>query len=186
MAKEKKKKVNYVDKAEFFARYVEYADRREKAVAEGKPKPPIPEYLGECVLKICNHLSHMPNFRNYIFREEMVSDAIENIFTYFDNFDPFKSNQIFSYFTQIAYFAFLRRIEREKKYLYVKHKVIENSGLFDQLNSEVETGSAGTKPDQVNHDYMDNFVRDYEAKMGRDKAKKGPKVSLGLMENESV
>ena len=87
--------------------------------------PPVPDYVGECFLKIANGLSFRPNFINYTYRDEMISDGIENCLQYVYNFDPNKSNNPFAYFTQIIYFAFIRRIQKEKKQTHIKHKIIE-------------------------------------------------------------
>ena len=104
--------------------------RKSKARWEGKP--PIPNYLGECFLKIATHLSYKPNFVNYMFREDMISDGIENCVQYIHNFDPEKSKNPFAYFTQIIHYAFLRRIQKEKKQLDIKTKIIEKTG-FDEV-----------------------------------------------------
>ena len=101
-------------------------------------KPPIPRYIGECFLKIANHLSFKPNFVNYMFKEDMISDGIENCVQYIHNFDPEKSQNPFAYFTQIIHYAFLRRIQREKRQLDIKNKIIERSGyseVFDDNNT---------------------------------------------------
>jgi hypothetical protein len=95
-------------------------------------KPRITNYLGECFLKIATHLSYKPNFVNYMFREDMISDGIENCVQYMLNFDPKKSNNPFAYFTQIIHYAFLRRIQKEKKQLEIKTKIIERTG-YDQV-----------------------------------------------------
>ena len=97
---------------------------------EGKPR--IPNYIGECFLKIATHVSYKPNFVNYMFREDMISDGIENSVQYIDNFDPEKSENPFAYFTQIIIYAFLRRIQREKRQLEIKTKIIEKTG-FDEV-----------------------------------------------------
>ena len=94
--------------------------------------PPIPDYAGECFLKIAEKLSHRPNFINYAFREEMVSDGIENCVMYANNFNPEKSQNPFAYFTQIIYYAFLRRIQQEKKQLEIKNKILEKTN-FDEV-----------------------------------------------------
>ena len=96
-----------------------------EAESSGEPIPPVTEYIGECFWKIAEHLSYRPNFINYPFREEMIGDGIENCLMYAHNFDPEKSKNPFSYFTQIVYYAFLRRIEREKKQNYIKFKTIQ-------------------------------------------------------------
>jgi DNA-directed RNA polymerase specialized sigma24 family protein len=95
-------------------------------------KPQISNYLGDCFLKIATHLSYKPNFVNYMFREDMISDGIENCIQYIHNFDPNKSSNPFAYFTQIIHYAFLRRIQKEKKQLEIKSKIIERSG-FDEV-----------------------------------------------------
>ena len=95
-------------------------------------KPTIPNYLGSCFLKIATHLSYKPNFVNYMFREDMISDGIENCVQYIHNFDPEKSRNPFAYFTQVIHYAFLRRIQKEKKQLDIKTKIIERTG-FDEV-----------------------------------------------------
>ena len=108
-------------------------------------KPPIPNYLGSCFLKIATHLSYKPNFVNYMFREDMISDGIENCVQYINNFNPEKSRNPFAYFTQVIHYAFLRRIQKEKKQLDIKTKIIEKSG-FDEV-MVVEDGASGTSSD---------------------------------------
>ena len=103
--------------------------------------PPIPDYAGECFLKIAEKLSHRPNFINYAFREEMVSDGIENCVMYANNFNPEKSQNPFAYFTQIIYYAFLRRISQEKKQLEIKNKILEKSN-FDEVFDSNDLDSA--------------------------------------------
>ena len=97
---------------------------RIKAEEEGKRRPTVTNYIGECYLKIANHLSYRPNFINYTYRDDMISDGIENCLQYMDNFDPEKSKNPFAYFTQIIYYAFIRRIQKEKKQQDVKQKMI--------------------------------------------------------------
>jgi len=122
---EKKKKPHYVNNKEFLAAMVEFKQMVADAEAAGEPKPRVPNYIGECFLKIANHLSYRPNFINYTYKEEMISDGIENCLQYVKNFNPEKSRNPFAYFTQIIYYAFLRRIQKEKKQTHVKNKIIE-------------------------------------------------------------
>ena len=98
----------------------------------GQPKPRIPNYIGECFLKIATHLSFKPNFVNYMFKDDMVCDGIENCVQYINNFDPAKSSNPFAYFTQIIHYAFLRRIQKEKKQLEIKNKILNKSG-YDEV-----------------------------------------------------
>ena len=128
----KKKSEHYVNNKELLAALIDY--RAQVAVAKTKdlPKPRISNYLGECFLKIATHLSYKPNFVNYMFRDDMISDGIENCVQYIHNFDPNKSKNPFAYFTQIIHYAFLRRIQKEKKQLEIKTKIIEKTG-YDEV-----------------------------------------------------
>ena len=137
MAKRKRSE-HYVNNKEFLAALIKYREDKEIAEMKGLPKPPIPRYTGECFLKIANHLSFKPNFVNYMFKEDMISDGIENCVQYIHNFNPEKSQNPFAYFTQIIHYAFLRRIQREKRQLEIKNKIIERSGyseVFDDNNT---------------------------------------------------
>ena len=128
---------NYVNNKEFLAALIKYREEVDIAKIRDKPKPVIPRYIGECFLKIANHLSFKPNFVNYMFKEDMLSDGIENCVQYIHNFNPEKSQNPFAYFTQIIHYAFLRRIQREKRQLEIKNKILEKSGyseVFDDSN----------------------------------------------------
>ena len=136
MAKRKRSE-HYVNNKEFLAALIKYREDKEIAEIKGLEKPRIPRYIGECFLKIANHLSFKPNFVNYMFKEDMISDGIENCVQYIHNFNPEKSQNPFAYFTQIIHYAFLRRIQREKRQLEIKNKIIEKSGyqeVFDDNN----------------------------------------------------
>ena len=137
MARRRTKSEHYVNNKEFLAALIKYREDREIAQLQDKPSPVIPRYIGECFLKIANHLSFKPNFVNYMFKEDMISDGIENCVQYIHNFDPEKSKNPFAYFTQIIHYAFLRRIQREKRQLEIKNKILEKSGyseVFDDNN----------------------------------------------------
>ncbi len=127
----RKRSEHYVNNKEFLAALIKYREDKEIAEIQGKPKPPIPRYIGECFLKIANHLSFKPNFVNYMFKEDMISDGIENCVQYIHNFNPEKSQNPFAYFTQIIHYAFLRRIQREKRQLEIKNKILERSGYSE-------------------------------------------------------
>ena len=134
-----KQKPHYVDNKKFLVAMTEYRELRIKAEEEGKKRPQVTNYIGECYLKIANHLSYRPNFINYTYRDDMISDGIENCLQYMDNFDPAKSKNPFAYFTQIIYYAFIRRIQKEKKQQQVKQKMIANFGaeqMMDQLEGD--------------------------------------------------
>ena len=136
----KRKTENYVNNRDFLDALMVYRKEVAAAEAEGKVKPRVPPYIGECFLKIATHLSYKPNFVNYMFREDMICDGIENCLTYIHNFDPEKSTNPFAYFTQIIYFAFLRRISKEKKQLEIKTKILEKSGFDEVLYTDSYTG----------------------------------------------
>ena len=127
----RKRSEHYVNNKEFLAALIKYREDKEIAEIQGKPKPPIPRYIGECFLKIANRLSFKPNFVNYMFKEDMISDGIENCVQYIHNFNPEKSQNPFAYFTQIIHYAFLRRIQREKRQLEIKNKILERSGFSE-------------------------------------------------------
>ena len=134
-----KQKPHYVDNKKFLVAMTDYRELRIKAEEEGQKRPQVTNYIGECYLKIANHLSYRPNFINYTYRDDMISDGIENCLQYMDNFDPEKSKNPFAYFTQIIYYAFIRRIQKEKKQQQVKQKMIANFGaeqMMDQLEGD--------------------------------------------------
>jgi hypothetical protein len=137
MAKRKRSE-HYVNNKEFLAALIKYREDIEIAQIQGKPKPRITNYLGECFLKIATHLSFKPNFVNYMFKDDMICDGIENCVQYIHNFNPEKSQNPFAYFTQIIHYAFLRRIQKEKKQLEIKNKILERTG-FDQVFDDNNT-----------------------------------------------
>lgn len=132
MAKRQKGE-HYVDNKVFLQAMVEWKETCALAEEAGKEKPPVTNYIGECFLKIATHLSYRPNFINYTYKEEMISDGIENCLQYASNFNPEKSKNPFAYFTQIIYYAFLRRIQKEKKQTELKQKLIQNMVVDESL-----------------------------------------------------
>ena len=131
MTTSKKSKEHYVSNKDFLAAMIVYKKMCKQAKKDGLQNPPVTDYIGTCFLKIANHLSYRPNFINYTFRDDMISDGIENCLQYLDNFDPDKSNNPFAYFTQIIYYAFIRRIQKEKKQVTIKHKMLLDSNFDD-------------------------------------------------------
>ncbi len=129
---QKKVPAHYVDNKKFFEALVEYKKQVDHAVANGLEKPRVSNYLGECFLKIATHLSYKANFINYSYKDDMISDGIENCLTAVEKFDPTRSTNPFAYYTQIIYFAFVRRIQKEKKQQATKYKLLENID-FEQL-----------------------------------------------------
>ena len=121
----KKKSQHYVDNKQFLAAMVEWREKWLENAAVDEENPPLTNYIGECFLKIATHLSYRPNFINYSYRDEMISDGIQNCLQYAYNFNPEKSKNPFAYFTQIIYYAFLRRIMAEKKQVHIKNQSIQ-------------------------------------------------------------
>jgi hypothetical protein len=154
------KQKHYINNADFLKALIDYKAECKLAKKEKRNSPAIPNYIGECFMKIAEGLSHKPNFINYSYRDEMMSDGIENCLQYFENFDPAKSSNPFAYFTQIVYFAFLRRISKEKKQLYVKYKATEQMGILDEMEMlEFEDGT--TKQFEL-YDNISEFIENYE------------------------
>ena len=141
--KMKKKNEHYVDNSKFLEAMKEYKILCEDAKKNDKEKPLVTNYIGGCFLKIANHLSYRPNFINYTYRDDMISDGIENCLQYLDNFDPEKSKNPFAYFTQIIYYAFIRRIQKEKKQVEIKQKLLHDSN-FDDLALQPQDDTAYT------------------------------------------
>jgi len=167
------KQKHYINNADFLAALMEYQDKCKSAKEDKKPPPAIPNYIGECFMKIAEGLSHKPNFINYTYREEMMSDGIENCLMYFGNFDATKSKNPFAYFTQIIYYAFLRRIQKEKKQLYVKYKATEQMGILDEM--EMMEFEDGTSKQFELYDNIAEFIGNYEEAQDKKKEVKKPK-----------
>ena len=166
----KAKKAHYVDNKQLYAVMVEYKKAVDEAEQTGDIKPQVPNYVGRCLLQIANRLATKPNFANYTFKDDMISDGIENCVSYIHNFYPEKSNNPFAYFTQIIYYAFLRRIQKEKKQLYIKHKSLEQSVLFNSLVEGDDKGIGNNV--EIGSDYMNDFVKNFEAKEVKTKEKR--------------
>jgi hypothetical protein len=169
----KAKGAHYVNNAEFLVAMKEYrikvlAAKEAGLVKKDKGYPPVTPYIGECLLKIGTHLSYKANFINYSYREDMILDGIQNCLQYIDNFDPEKSSNPFAYFTQIIYYAFLRRIAEEKKQTYIKGKLIQEMPFeVFELQEQDETGefhNAYIDFMQHNHTFDDYIERKKEKK----------------------
>ena len=165
---EKKKPEHYVNNKEFYAAMVEYKAACRKAEAEDRPQPRIPNYIGMCIYKIANRLSNRPNFINYSYKDEMISDGIETSIANIKSFDPDKYNNPFAYFTQIIYHAFIHRIQKEKKQQYVKYKSLENAILSNdqyvfQDSDDRNVGSSGYNEAAI------HVISSYEATIQRKK-----------------
>lgn len=152
---------HYVNNEKFLEEMVVFRTAVLESKEKGLERPMVPNYIGDCLFKIATHLARKPNFSNYTFKEDMVSDGVENCLLYIDNFDPEKSKNPFAYFTQIIYYAFLRRIQKEKKHLYIKYKSMQN----EVINSLIENNGEDVVMSHLNgalHDsYSEEFIRDF-------------------------
>ena len=163
------KKEHYVNNKEFLAAMTEYRKLVLEAKKKGEQKPPVTDYIGECFLKIANHLSYRPNFINYTFRDDMISDGIENCLQYLDNFNPETSNNPFAYFTQIIYYAFIRRIQKEKKQITIKQRMIAEANYDDMT---LQPGEDRDFKNQFTEFLQKNTVVDEPVKKEKKKTKR--------------
>jgi hypothetical protein len=177
MKKQKKKANHYVDNQEFLEAMVKFRNAVLEAKIIDAKRPQVSDYIGECFIQIATHLSYKPNFINYTFRDDMISDGVENCLQYIDNFDPAKSTNPFAYFTQIIYYAFLRRIQKEKKQLYIKYRALERFGLIESMVKS-EAGHVIKEP--VLYDNIQEFIRSFEESMQKQKQKANVKKKKGL------
>ena len=191
MAKRKSKvnKAHYVDNAKFLEAMIEYKREYNKAKEDDTGLPQISEYLGSVFLKIAQRLSFRPNFINYAFKNDMISDGIENCLHYIHNFNPEKSNNPFAYFTQIIYYAFIRRIQKEKKQLYIKYKSMQNYEIAPEyMDQEKSNNNFVSLSDYENSDFkvmVDDFVDTFE-KSRKKKAVKKSESNLELFMSATV
>jgi hypothetical protein len=162
----KRAKKHYINNADFLQALIEYKAACEEARNQNKELPRVTQYLGECIQSIAYRLATKPNFSGYTFKEDMIMDGIENSLTYIENFDPEKSSNPFAYFTQVIWYAFLRRIAKEKKHLYTKYK---------SSQSMIAMGATHTGGEDIqlhlniDASYIDAFIEEYEEKMNKGK-----------------
>jgi len=168
MAEVKQKKPkHYINNKTLLEEMIKYKQAIADAEANGTSKPRISRYIGESLMMICNKLSNKFNFINYTYKDEMIADGIENCIAAVDNFDPSKSNNPFAYFTQIAWNAFVRRIQKEKKQTYIKHKNFEMSGIINEL---MEENALANK----HNEYSSDIIKGFEDKLTEKKKKANP------------
>ena len=154
---------NYINNKTLYASMIQHRNLLENAIKNNTPKPQLSNYIGQSILLICNNLAKKPNFSGYTYKQEMISDGIIDCIAAADNFNPEKTNNPFAYFTQIAWNAFIRRIHKEKKQTYIKHKNFENSFLMNDLWSDSENMHLKT------NEFSDEIIRSYESKLTKPK-----------------
>tara|TARA_R110000764_G_scaffold49661_4_gene109707 strand:+ start:298 stop:840 length:543 start_codon:yes stop_codon:yes gene_type:complete len=146
---------------------IAYKALAREAEDAGEGRPRVPDYIGTCIFQIATRLATKPNFSGYSYKEDMISDGIENCLLYIMNFNEEKSQNPFAYFTQIIWYAFLRRIAKEKKQMYIRFKssqhMIVTGGTYTG-ESDIQINTAA--------EYMNDFIKDFEDKLAREKAKK--------------
>lgn len=160
---------NYINNKTLYGAMIQYKNALKEAIEQDKPKPQVSNYIGQSILLICNNLAKKPNFSGYTYKQEMISDGVMDCISAVDNFDPDKTNNPFAYFTQIAWNAFIRRIHKEKKQTYIKHKNFENSFLMNSLWED------GDNIHLKANEYSGEVVKSYEDKLT--KVKKNSKLS---------
>lgn len=174
----KKKKQHYVDNKKLLIAMTEFKESVESAKLNETPRPRVPPYIGESIMKIAEHLSYRPNFINYTYKEDMICDGIENCLLYIDNFDPNKSKNPFAYFTQIIYYAFIRRIQKEKKQMYVKYKSLENSDVVDEIMQTSDGNPLKNNYLDFIQNNLGDFLADFEETQRNKKKKRGRKPKV--------
>lgn len=174
----------YVDNKKFYQAIVDHKHKSQAAVLIGKQVPRLSDYIGECIWKIANHLSYKPEFINYSFREEMVDDGIENCLMYFNDFDPDNYQNPFAYFTQITYFAFVRRISKEEKLRYTTYKFFHDT-IITGGGSEflIDADDKHLLPNQV-YNNISEFMEKFEKKEKEKKLKRKEAKSLQFSHEE--
>ena len=164
-------KQHYVNNAQFFQAIVEYKRLVKDSIEKGLDKPRISDYIGECLYKIANKLSTKPCFIGYSFRDEMISDGVENCIVYFDDYDPLKSQNPFAYFTQIIFYAFLRRIGKEEKNRYIIYKNFQDTMTNNDISLFIDSEDKHMISTQV-YDNINDFMDKYERKENIKKEKR--------------
>lgn len=174
---------HYVNNAELYQHMVAYCEARDKALAEGKEKPPVDNFIGEAIMKIATHLSFRPNFIGYSYRQDMIGDAIDNCLTYIDSFDPKKSKNPFSYLTQVCWCAFVRRLKIEKRNSIIKGRYMMMSNVTDTMQlDQDEDGDPVVNNSGNIHRYME-LAQEEEDRIRTAKAEKKKERELRKQAN---
>lgn len=193
MSTVKRTRNHYVNNKTLLEEMVRYREKVILSKQNDTKKPAIPNYVGQALMLIATRVAQKPNFYSYSYKDEMISDGIENCIMYIDNFDPEKSKNPFAYFTQIIHYAFIRRIQKEKKQQYIKIKNMENSFIFSELADHIEGHEADmgvSKSSFFDNEITSEFVKNFESSLEK-KKKVEPKVGVekfieGIDNNEQV
>ena len=174
LQKKKTEAAHYVDKKRFYEDIAEWKIRVSAAKDSGKEPPQPPAYVSHALMNIVMGMSKMNNFKNYTYLDEMISDALENVVMALPSFDPEKGTNPFGYFSLVVYYAFLRRIDKEKKQTYIKYKITENMSLHNDLNMGTEIGEKNAIDDILSNEKMMDLVYRIEKKDEDKKTAKKP------------
>lgn len=170
--KKRKRSENYVDPKKFYEAIKDYKASCKLAMSEGRKKPKIPEYIGECIYKIATNLIKSYKFNNkYAFEDQMISDAWLQCLEYLDTFDPERSTSAFSFFTQTCYNRFILTIKTEKKEMYIRTRMMIDMPANGEL-ADVDDEDHSMDNVEVAYENMHEFVREYEEKNGLNKVRK--------------
>lgn len=178
---------HYINNKKMYEEFCKYREIVQAAKAEGRELPRIPEYIGECFYKIATRLSTKYRFANYTYRDEMISDAIENCVMVVNGFDPNKSNNPFAYFTQVIRNAFFRRIMKEKKQQYVKYRSMQKMTIDSGLSLHQEMDDARSiENSYLTMEHVNEFIKDYEnyLQVTKEKSKKAKKGIEKIIEEQ--
>jgi hypothetical protein len=184
----KQNKVHYVDNQKFYQEIIEHKRKVAEARERGLEDPKLSNYIGECIWKIATKLSTKPCFLNYSYREEMISDGIENCILYFNDYDPTKGSNPFAYFTQVIYFAFLRRINKEERNRYIIYKnfqetVINNGHAGHLIDGDDNHVMSVNLYDNIN-EFMERFEKKEAVKKEKRKIAKEGLIKFYEEEND--
>jgi hypothetical protein len=170
----RKDREHYVDNVEFYSAMCKHIAAVRAAEKAQEEIPQISDYIGECIVAIANKLANMPNFVNYPFREDMIADAIENCLLYINKFDPERSSNPFTYYTQTCWYAFLRRIDKEQTHLYTKYSLVRNAILHDAHDLDVDDVAhiKAQYGSENSDEKMNEFMEKFEARKLTKKLKK--------------
>jgi hypothetical protein len=170
--KPKKEKEHYVDNKLFYKEMVDWKKKYKEAQEMDEPVPPVSEYIATCFFHIAENLAKKPNFVNYPFKEDMIGDGIENCLMYCGNFNPRKSKNPFSYFTQIIYYAFLRKIQKEKKQNFIKYKFLESQDVTGEFSEFLKLLGINEEEGEMYKKMSDEKIKEKEEKKKKKKKKK--------------
>ena len=195
MARTKRASIHYVNNADFSQAVVDYVSQVQEAKKKQEKLPIVPDYIAQCFLRIAEGLSHKSNFIRYTYREEMVMDAVENCLKAIENYNLEAATRTgkpnaFAYFTQITWYAFLRRIAKEKKQQDIKIKYLTKSGienfvdneLGDDISNQVVGAFVDTLRDRIEKvRYVDNEIKEIVKEERKKRTKTADSDLLGFM-----